>query len=93
MNCLVMKAAVVAGRRKSKVNKRRTRTSRALEMSRAAALAATRARVAREIRRDLADMSAFPFVAAEAFSHGRSVVGEAARMAGMKSNRRFKPGD
>ena len=90
---MAMKAAVVAGRRQSKVNKRRTRTSRALEMSRAAALAATRARVAREIRMDFADMSAFPFVASDVFRHKKAVVGVAARMASLKSNRRYKPGD
>ena len=90
---MAMKAAVVAGRRKSKAKKRRSRTSMVLERSRAAALAATRARVAREIRMDFADMNAFPFVASDAFRHKKTVVGVAARMAGLKSNKRYKPGD
>ena len=56
-------------------------------------MAATKARVVREVRRDMADMGVYPFVASDAFKQYRAVVGEAARMAGMWSNRRYKPGD
>lgn len=90
---IAMKAAVVAGRRKARGVRRRTRTDRERNRSRVATLAATQARVTREVRKDLADMGQFPFRVSEAFQQGRKVVGEAARMAERRSNRRYKPGD
>ena len=90
---MAMKAAVVAGRRKAKSAKRKTRSDRERELSRVAAMAATRARVTREVRRDLAEMNHFPFRTSEAFQQDRTVVGEAARVAELRSNRRYKPGD
>ena len=90
---MAMKAAVVAGRRKVRNSRRVSRSDRQRDMSRLAALPSTRARVVREVRRDLAEMSHFPFRTSEALQQGKTVVGEAARMVGMKSNRRYKPGD
>ena len=90
---MAMKAAVVAGRRKARCARKRTKSDRERERSRIAALAATRARITREVRRDLAEMSHFPFRTSEALQQGKTVVGEAARMAERKSNRRYKPGD
>ena len=85
---MAMKAAVVAGRRKVKFTKRKTRSDRERELSRVAAMAATRARVTREVRRDLAEINHFPFRTSEAFQQDRTVVGEAARVAELRSNRR-----
>ena len=89
---MAMKAAVVAGRRLARAP-RRIRSDRQRDRSRVAALAATQARVTREVRRDLAEMRHFPFRTSDALQQGKTVVGEAARMVGMRSNRRYKPGD
>lgn len=90
---MAMKAAVVAGRRNSRASRRRSKVSQELERSRVAALAAARARVFQEVRRDMADMRVFPFVASDVFKQYRAVAGEAACMADMRSNRRYKPED
>ena len=90
---MAMKAAVAAGRRNSKASRRKAKVRQELERSRLASLAATKARVVREVRRDMADMGVYPFVVSDAFKQYRKVAGEAARMAGMRSNWRYKPGD
>ena len=90
---MAMKAAVVAGRRKARFARKRTKSDQERERSRIAVLAATRARIAKEIRGDFAEMRHFPFRTSEGLQQGRTVVGEAARMVGMRSNRRYKPGD
>ena len=90
---MAMKAAVVAGRRNSRASRRRSRMSQELERSRVAALAATKARIVREVRRDMEDLRVFPFVTSDVFRQYRTVVGEDARVAQMRSNRRYNPGD
>ena len=67
--------------------------SQELERSRVATLAVTKARTVREVRRDMADLRVFPFVTSDVFRQYRTVVGEAACVAKMRSNRRYKPGD
>ena len=90
---MAMKAAVIAGRRKVRCARKRVRSDRERERSRVASLAAVRARVIRDVRRDMAEMRHFPFRTSETLLQGRTAVGEAVRMVGMKSNRRYKPGD
>ena len=90
---MAMKAAVVAGRRNSRASRRRTKVSQELERSRVAALAATKARIVREVRKDMADLRAYPFVSSDVFRQYSAAVGEAAWMAKLRSNRRYKPGD
>ena len=67
--------------------------SQELERSRVAALAATKARIVREVRKDMADLRAHPFVSSDVFRQYSAAVGEAAWMAKLRSNRRYKPGD
>ena len=62
---MAMKTAVVAEKRNSRASRRRSRMSQELERSRVAALAATRARIVREVRRDMADLRVFPFATSD----------------------------
>ena len=75
---MAMKVAVVAGRRNSRASRRRSRMIQELERSRVAALAATKARIVREVRNDMADLRAFLFVTSYVFRQYSNAVGDAA---------------
>ena len=86
-----MRAAVVAGRRRSRIFRRRTAwTVAAAEMMRREASRNTRNRVMAAVSRDFGDMDDYPFITVSSGQGKRRVVSEEVRMASIKWNKRFK---
>ena len=86
-----MRAAVAAGRRRSRIYRRRSAGAAvAAEMMRREAARSTRCRVVTAVARDFGDMEGYPFVAVSDGQGKRRVMNEGVRLASIKWNKRSR---